>query len=160
MFAFHDNTTVGKGRGAQFRQWQKQRPLQIRVTDRPKIINPITKTGPSQDRPISMTPIPILPRTVLSLERPWVWQYPQYSTNSYQTVEMTYIYIYIYTSINEASLDSDNGLSPEWLWAVIWGSFHYWESQLTLGNLTNFWKLANLLSETIPWFKEFVTKWS
>ena len=63
-----------------------------------------------------MTSIPILPRTVLSLERPWVWQYPQYSTNSYQTVEMTYIY----TSINEASLDSDNGLSSEWLRAIIW----------------------------------------
>ena len=23
------------------------------------------------------------------------------------------------------------------------GSFHYWESELTFGNLTNFWKLAN-----------------
>ena len=29
-------------------------------------------------------------------------------------------HIYIYTSINEASLDSDNGLSPEWLRAIIW----------------------------------------
>ena len=25
----------------------------------------------------------------------------------------------------------------------IWGSFHYWESELTFGNLTNFWNLAN-----------------
>ena len=23
------------------------------------------------------------------------------------------------------------------------GSLHYWESELTFGNLTNFWKLAN-----------------
>ena len=23
------------------------------------------------------------------------------------------------------------------------GSFHYWESELTFDNLTNFWKLAN-----------------
>ena len=23
------------------------------------------------------------------------------------------------------------------------GSFHYWESELIFGNLTNFWKLAN-----------------
>ena len=24
-----------------------------------------------------------------------------------------------------------------------YGSFHYWESELTFGNLTNFWKLTN-----------------
>ena len=24
-----------------------------------------------------------------------------------------------------------------------WGSFHYWESELTFGNLTNLWRLAN-----------------
>ena len=32
-------------------------------------------------------------------------------------------------------------------WALVqgmaWGLFHYWESELTFGNLTNFWKLAN-----------------
>ena len=26
---------------------------------------------------------------------------------------------------------------------LVWGSFHCWESELTFGNLTNFWKLAN-----------------
>ena len=28
----------------------------------------------------------------------------------------------------------------EW---VVWGSFHYWESELPFGSLTNVWKLAN-----------------
>ena len=26
---------------------------------------------------------------------------------------------------------------------LVWGSFHYWESELTFGNLTNLWRLAN-----------------
>ena len=30
------------------------------------------------------------------------------------------------------------------LWdELTWGSFHYWESELTFGNLTNLWRLAN-----------------
>ena len=30
-----------------------------------------------------------------------------------------------------------------------WGSFHYWESELTFGNLTNFWKLANHANQKV-----------
>ena len=33
--------------------------------------------------------------------------------------------------------------SDWWLGADHGGSFHYWESELTFGNLTNLWRLAN-----------------
>ena len=140
------------------------------------------KTGPSHDRPISTTPVPILPRTVLSwnghgfgnvhntvpicTKRPrWTRHVtllltiviPIYSSKgsdyccdsiifiravseinlnncglthrvlmthicTYINYTFIYIYIYIYTYTwtNEASLDSDNDLSPKWHQAIIW----------------------------------------